>query len=42
MIGHVDLSLVGINVEKKKKTKKDIDHSSVETFKFMNSLRYLG
>lgn len=30
MIGHVDLSLLGINVEKRKKT-KDIEHSSVET-----------
>lgn len=29
MIGHVDLSLCEINVEKKKK--KDIEHSSVET-----------
>lgn len=30
MIGHVDLSLLGINVEKRKK-KKDNEHSSVET-----------
>lgn len=30
MIGHVDLSLLGINVEKRKKT-KHIEHSSVET-----------
>lgn len=30
MIGHVDSSLWEINAEKKKK-KKDIDHSSVET-----------